>query len=346
MKTIFVHVGSHKTGTTALQTFFSLNSALLRKKGGVHYLNTGRGGASPECHHILALALRDQLPPDAVPFLQEIESSDCSKFLISSEIFMEYHAAPKLREAFRDYDVQLVLYVRRQDLRTQSEYNFAVKSAKCRFSGIIHDYYLCKQRLDFLNYHHHLEQYRAVFGHDHIWVRVHQPHPSENSIYLEFLEILGIPWSDEFIVACDQRANRSLTLPCLEFKRLLNKTPLSYEEDSRLSEELSKLSIQIEQECRKNQNLLSPPERFELVRQYQESNRRVAKEYLGLDELFREPWPDLKEDWEPFVGIKLQDLQQMISGLLRSGSYTEFEMTDLLARMACVDSTSAWKRPA
>ena len=165
MKTVVIHVGTHKTGTTALQLFFSRNSDRLREHD-IHYVSSGRGGWQMEAHHALAVALRAGKSRVPAKVVKEVESSTCSKILLSSEMFMEFDAPRTLQRLFSDCRVQIVMYVRRQDLRALSEYNYAVKIFVARFPGVVQDYYLCKRYLRWLDYHLQLE-HKSEAGHSH-----------------------------------------------------------------------------------------------------------------------------------------------------------------------------------
>src|SRR5687768_11764911 len=86
MKTIFLHIGSTKTGTTALQSFFSLNEARL-KTAGIGYPRTGRSGVA---HHKLAeviLGRKTARRPVYRELREEIEAAPEQTFVLSSEVF-------------------------------------------------------------------------------------------------------------------------------------------------------------------------------------------------------------------------------------------------------------------
>ena len=48
-KTLYIHIGTGKTGTTAIQSFFDLNKIGLMKQG-FKYIDSGRVGIN---HHLL-----------------------------------------------------------------------------------------------------------------------------------------------------------------------------------------------------------------------------------------------------------------------------------------------------
>jgi hypothetical protein len=65
-------------------------------------------------------------------------------------------------------------------------------------------------------------------------------------------------------------------------------------------------------------SLLSPRERLDIVKFFDESNQKVAREYLGREDgkLFYEPWPDPNEPWEPYEGLTVEKIVPIFSLML------------------------------
>lgn len=119
-KRLVLHVGSPKTGTTALQSALSENenSSLA---SGVHYLRSFRRGAS---HNYLMKLLAKDGSNDAfirrkIKIETENASSGVSTFLVSSETSYGAKRTKRLLEvlpASLTEEATIVLYFRRQDL--------------------------------------------------------------------------------------------------------------------------------------------------------------------------------------------------------------------------------------
>lgn len=97
MKHVVLHIGTHKTGTSSLQHFWSINAHKLLAKG-VLYPVTGRqdldGGPSPR-HAMLSWRLARR--PDLQQALAaEIEAAEASTIILSSETFSSYASLPRL----------------------------------------------------------------------------------------------------------------------------------------------------------------------------------------------------------------------------------------------------------
>lgn len=52
-KILYIHCGTHKTGTSAIQKFLKNNQEKLEKNN-LHYTNIGNTKAYPDCNHNLA----------------------------------------------------------------------------------------------------------------------------------------------------------------------------------------------------------------------------------------------------------------------------------------------------
>ena len=62
-RTLYIHVGTHKTGTTSLQQFLLLNEKLLRQKG-LFIPLSGRMHRKEPWHHPLANSLKAKPHPE------------------------------------------------------------------------------------------------------------------------------------------------------------------------------------------------------------------------------------------------------------------------------------------
>ena len=133
MHKLIVHGGLHKTGTSALQRFFSINKSWLLSKGVVY------PDPKPfEAHHELADLVRCASVQEGKSVLARFFEATKSKeveqtLLISSEIFSE-SVNPLVFSAVRDYfdEVEFVFYVRRQDELIESAYKQQVRQNRER----------------------------------------------------------------------------------------------------------------------------------------------------------------------------------------------------------------------
>ncbi|WP_372882043.1 hypothetical protein [Psychromonas sp.] len=117
-KTLFIHIGSFKTGTSALQDFISVNKDALQQEGVYIPTSTGKG------HHELVVALLRRFTDfnarwagyDSIKgsdcdniwnqLIKEIDDTSCSKVLVSSELFCDI-----VNEHCRDHSQEIGEYI-------------------------------------------------------------------------------------------------------------------------------------------------------------------------------------------------------------------------------------------
>lgn len=145
MSVIFLHIGSHKTGTSALQSAFAVNSGRLQHQGVVYPASTGaadaRLGRITSGNGLrLASYLNPQLPFGFRPekflshFDRVITVANRKNILYSSE-FLEAFDAERLKEfaahaAAHGYQCKTVYFVRSIAGHAISSYSQAVKREK------------------------------------------------------------------------------------------------------------------------------------------------------------------------------------------------------------------------
>ena len=151
MTKIFIHVGMPKTGTTAIQSTLNKNEAMLSQHG-VIYPKSGRSSNAAH-HHAFFLsacsnraAIRTPLPSPEHSFSEyaeqmkkEITEAKSSKAFLSSELLWNSKAFDatsmiRIRDAFSDFDVALIAYLRPDKEHSLSGYQQRIKGPQC-FSG-------------------------------------------------------------------------------------------------------------------------------------------------------------------------------------------------------------------
>jgi|GEM_PF-1793252 hypothetical protein len=136
----FVHVGTHKTGTTAIQRFLAANEAALASAG-TAYPRAGRLSPAYPGHHNLAFELNGDPRFDAsLGTLGDViaEVTGAERVCLSSEDFEYLHARPALLIALRNaiasagYRPVIVIY-----LRAQAEYLESLYAEDVKHGGVL-----------------------------------------------------------------------------------------------------------------------------------------------------------------------------------------------------------------
>lgn len=173
MKTIHLHIGTKKTGTTTLQTILGANRNKLLSLG--YYYPKAGITASTQGHHMLAWALEGKghrveistgkkfdLTTVWQDFLSEVKSVDVDNIILSTEYLATITDTQKIQSVknyFSNYKINIILCVRRQDSYMLSLYAEAVKAGYGKsFRKFFED------KKDFCDYVACIERWEEVFG--------------------------------------------------------------------------------------------------------------------------------------------------------------------------------------
>lgn len=192
-KTIYLHIGRHKTGTSSIQHFISNHPEVLNELK-LHYPETGRKGIA---HHKLAdlFSYQSNKTPEArlateqsattKALLNEIESQP-NDVLISSEGFQ--NSDPYLiKKALQGYKLRVLVYIRNQIDYLASSY--AQRVWATRYSGSMDDYY---NRVFSVDYLHFLNNWDDASGGEIHARKFSRDTLCENDIVTDFfVEMLG-----------------------------------------------------------------------------------------------------------------------------------------------------------
>jgi hypothetical protein len=210
-------------------------------------------------------------------------------------------------ETFADFDVTVLVMVRRQDLFLESLYAEHVMATD--YTSTIGDFAASHHGV--LDYRGRLEACSQAFGRQRVRVLPYEPSLLDRPLERAFLEWLGIEWSRAFHIDTDRR-NVRLTRACVEFKRMANAVG-EFDPDAN-----SVLRGWIEQLAHDDAGVsipdlgeyyLAPADRAELMADFADDNRLVAREYLGRPELFALP---IEADIENYPGdLRLSDADRI-----------------------------------
>lgn len=206
-RTCFLHIGTHKTGTTSLQTFLSENEQSLQLNG-IYIPKTGRPSPGTG-HHNIAWELNDD-PRFSRSFgtlsdlIMELRSLESRAVCITSEDFEYLHGRlDSLSRLFSDlssigYDITVIVYLRPQGEYIESLYAELVKHGLCT------DFYCFFEKIirtgrvilfDIwrfaLDYSLLLNPFTEIFGPGHIIVRRYPCGRDPDYLINDFLSIIS-----------------------------------------------------------------------------------------------------------------------------------------------------------
>jgi hypothetical protein len=284
---IIIHIGWHKTGTTAIQVFLKNNYKKLITENKLYYPTEGLANFG---HHHIPWALKGiekfplgklNAPNINILIEQAIENAKnlgCQNLIFSSEEFCTFSEKEivKLNEilTYENNKIIIVAYVRRQDLLIESSYNTEVKWWGSRMTEGFQQY--VKNKTPFIKYDLALNIWANVFGLENIKVRVYDTdYMPQNDIRLDFCLVTGI--NPENLTLDNKRINSSLGPKSLVYIRTLNRFSLP--------KIFHEIIVSIFQKFEKSSNfyLFEPQQRITFMEPLNESNRNLEKFSINSD---------------------------------------------------------------
>lgn len=226
MKKIYIHIGTSKTGSSAIQNFLLTNKELLLKEGYYypeHKLdknNISGGNASK-----LMTFLKDGEISEAKKEYQQLINCNVENIILSCE---SLYGIPKELSLIAP-EARIIVYIRNQIDRIQSSYNQSVKKHQMVLSiddwikKIINDKNEC-------NFSHlKLQEWKKYYDSENIFVRVYdKKYFHSEKIEIDFLKTIGCPFIPSFEFQ-SKNINSSYTKECLNLKLLINQIIVNYD---------------------------------------------------------------------------------------------------------------------
>lgn len=195
---LHLHIGAHKTATTALQRAFAQHRDVLQQAG-LLYPQSNRYHFA---QHRLAFALRGQRDPgrgdtpdlatELAELQAEISKADARNVLASSEAFMALRKRhlQDLRAGLQGYDLRIIAVVRRQDDYLLSQYNQNAKGVGNGFKRALSEFVADPRSLGReISFDRCITQWEDVFGHDAVTLWRYE----DGDIIARMLDHLGLP---------------------------------------------------------------------------------------------------------------------------------------------------------
>jgi hypothetical protein len=312
-KTLYLHIGTPKTGTNSIQAFLRDNDAALRERGVAQY--TPRRAENRDLSGRMRSLVEHMRNPDTEPFnqwlkqfVQRIEQDPAGTVIVSDELLWLVTGARRKRPLFMQFlsalqqvaDVHILVYLRRQDNFLMSAYQQSLKGGKGRGATCRQWIHLCGGIAQ-TDYRRRLQWLLPMVGKDHLIVRPFETAQFVNgSLLADFLHCAGLDMKDGLSIS-EQKRNPGLSPFLAEILRCLAA--------ARAGKNACQPLLWLKQKdggryfnLNREHQFLSPRVRCRIMKKHQAGNRWIARELLGRDDgrLFFDPLPDRTAPWRPY----------------------------------------------
>lgn len=277
-KRLIVHMGVHRTGTTAIQETLKKNRSSLLEQGVLYPRLFG------EDAHIALPGRLKKRRLSAKMLREEIKKADTDEthtVILSAEDFCTLKRFTFLRELQKEFDVEVVLYLRRQTEWLESWYNQHIKWPwDRRFSSISVEKFLKKSwRFYWMDYYKLLRRIERVVPRDNICVKTMEAQGVVDS-GADFFAYAGI---DVQRLDKAEEANASLTSMQIEVLRHLDLIDRDSKERWKLISALKQMRLAGDDGSK---IILNDAQAEKIAKRFARSNRLVAQHYFGRSALF------------------------------------------------------------
>ncbi|MEZ5592436.1 MAG: hypothetical protein R3F53_17720 [Gammaproteobacteria bacterium] len=315
MPHLILHIGPHKTGTSAIQKFCYQNWRALKKQG-FHYAKAGIW--DDFSHHAIYFSLQDCSDHVLKAIKQEISSlAEDEYYIISSEVL-----GLGLRKNFLNKfikfvklnfdEITLIVYARRQDHLAESIYRHWVKAPGNGLKADPIIFYKYQKKLMGLDIYDTVQSWVAEINPSNVIVRIYERGKAQDNTPLDFLAALGL--QEDGFDFTNNTVNYSLDNNALAIIRALNTFPLSVSDRKKIRDIL----LYKIKKSNDKVSIFSPKFRNDIVKDYEDSNRKLAIRYLGSETLFSEPLPDENQPWvNPLSNIDQKIIDESIDILFK-----------------------------
>lgn len=306
-QTVYIHIGSGKTGTSAIQAFLNFNREKLAKDYSCLYPNFNslffKKGQSQHNHcHSFTMKDSSAIHNSLKSLINYSSKKGIAKIVISCE---GYLAKPEIGvrmhhtlNQFNAVNCRIIAYLRRQDHWYESAWK--QWGIKMKEYTNIKEFYQGKRIIWLDNLH----QWSELFGKENIIIHPYEKMQLPDGLIPDFLRIIDIDYSaDDWVEPPKTNRNENIgfSRDVVEILRL-NRGMIINRHDNRLFDFFSEyLGDESKKAPYQSYSFLNPKQRLEILQMYEDMNRTIAREFLGRSDgkLFYEPWPDPDEPWEP-----------------------------------------------
>lgn len=307
-KKLTVHIGANKTGSSAIQRFLSINCQTLRAAGVVVPDGTLKASHGTSGFHVFAFRDLLNVPEGSSGLytaIRDIASRhpDAGTIVLSAENLAASPAAPLLFAGLLgEFDVQVILYVRRQD-------EYLLSSWQQWYSKISTDFWAWTLAVagSLGNWQSYLEAWEAVVPRQQITVRIFERGKLEGrDVIADFYKQLKLTIPFNELLYPEATVNPSFSEAIMD---LVKGNPLIFSDaNDNFFYDFVQAMTQDRYLKNSRQSPITFAQRKAILGKYSESNRWVVDRYFpGTPGLFS---PPQEEDYD-YVSPEAMQTEKM-----------------------------------
>lgn len=279
MNKLFLHIGTHKTGTTAFQNVLRENYQTLKRKDQLNWINVRKFEGIK--HIMNAKSFDKDLAESFKEFLNKATRKKTGDFVISYEGFsglpLEFYkncdfVAKILYHATRQFDTKILVCLRRQDEFLQSAYMM-----KMHADREVEDITSLanSSELKYLDWNKFLEPYIKAFGNKSVYAN---PYDREVLKDHSVVDLLNQAINSEVLnhIKDIPQSNVGFSKEAKELAESLNPDLTKFQKKTlrKILHEVSNKGVL------KEYNLLDYETKLRILNQFRESNMELGKKYF------------------------------------------------------------------
>lgn len=300
MKTLYIHIGTPKTGTTSIQNFCGLNREKLKEQGvlypimNYHYERKSVNRNGYFLHGVIKENGTRNKEKEKQVFDSELQYIvDCFKendtILLSDESIW-WATSTRRKGLWKDlkkhseqhnYQIKVIVYLRRQDQFMMSRYNQKLKTDFVASTQNFDEYFadMNGRFKCVMDYRERIDNIAKSISKENVIVkRFDRNYFYNGDLNQDFLNILGVKVDDSF-QQLKETANTGISVQSGEIKRVLNRLkPITMAENNKLLEILNECENVLPES---NTSLMSTDEVKNFMEQFVDSNESIVDEYIG-----------------------------------------------------------------
>lgn len=300
MKTLYLHIGTSKTGTTTIQTYCGINREQLKSKGVLfpimpyHYdrITENRNG-----HFLYATIYENGVrnkEKEKQVLKQELDYIvDCFKDydnVLLSEESIWWATATRRKGLWKylqehsqqnNYQVKIIVYLRRQDQFMMSRYNQIIKTDTGGGTQRFYEYFkdMNGKYKCVMNYRQRLDYMAKFFPKENIVVkRFDRSYFYNGDLNADFLHILGVEIDDTF-AELPKDENLGISVQSGELKRVLNRLgTMTFAENQKLLQMLNECEVLLP---KREVSIMTTEHIEKFMKKFIDDNESIAVDYIG-----------------------------------------------------------------